>query len=83
MEEKKRGFFSQLWHDFNHMEDLIPERIDYYNDGKVEKFRIVHKPNAHVPVIQQSYEDFDKGIELFHSSNNPERIKKKIKWEDQ
>ena len=73
---------------------FIEDYTKYYNDGKVEKFRIKHKPKPFVPVFAEGYDDYKKGISMYRSSNKIEEIfnqtpkktqntKEVKKWQDQ
>ena len=73
--EKKRGYFKQLMYDFWHIGELMPSKIEIFEDGNIEAFEIVQPKNQYVPSHIKYFNDKKRGI--FRFSANDEDIPRK------
>jgi len=64
MKKKKRGFFSQLWYDICHIEELMPHEISLFEDKKlgISAGKIRNPPNQYVPELIEWYHDDEEEI---------------------
>lgn len=72
MMEKKKTYLSQLWHDFWHLNELMPLSIDIIEDeeNQVYAWRVVNPPNQYVPEFIEEFKDKKKGIYRFKMRNH-------------
>ena len=61
---KKRGFFKQLCYDAFHIHELMPSKIEIYENQRegISAFRIRQPKNQYVPSNVDYFEDSKNGI---------------------
>lgn len=79
----KRGYFKQLMYDFCHLNELMPSKINIYNNDEegIFAYQIRQPKNQYCPSNIDYFEDNKKGIFKLRMDNEAREIcqsKKKL-----